>query len=63
MTLNSFYFKIVQYSIMEGNPVDKDESTTSSLMELLKKYTSRVDERESLVKEAGAHDANRKSKE
>jgi hypothetical protein len=51
---------------MEGNPVDKDESTTSSLMELLKKYTNRVDERESLVKEAGTHDANRqlqKSKE
>jgi hypothetical protein len=36
---------------MDGKPVNKDESASSSLMELLKKYTTRVDERETLVKE------------
>ncbi len=37
---------------MDENPTNKNESTTSSLMELLKKYTTRIDERETLVKES-----------
>jgi hypothetical protein len=37
---------------MSENLSHKDESTSSSLMELLKKYTTRVDECETLVKES-----------
>jgi hypothetical protein len=36
---------------MDKNPSKKDESITPSLMDLLKKYTTRVDERETLWKE------------
>ncbi|CAF0915889.1 unnamed protein product [Rotaria sordida] len=36
---------------MDKNSSNKDESTSSSLMELLRKYTTRVDERETLRQE------------
>jgi len=46
---------------MDGNFSRKDESTSSSFMELLKKYTIQVDEPETLVKE-GTHTKQQKSK-
>jgi hypothetical protein len=45
---------------MDENLVNKNESATSSLMELLKKYTTRVDERETLVKESPTSQQSRK---
>jgi len=46
---------------MDGNLSHKDESISSSFMELLKKYTITVDEPETLVKES-THTKQQKSK-
>lgn len=48
---------------MDGTPANQNESATSSLMELLKNYKTRRDEREILVNEStGAHQTPQKSR-
>jgi hypothetical protein len=36
---------------MDGNPSKKEEATSSPFIELLKKYTTRVDDHETLAQE------------
>jgi hypothetical protein len=48
---------------MDGTPANQNESATSSLMELLKNYKTRPDERETLVNESkGAHQTPQKNR-